>query len=291
LDEKKVNRLKNKKIILITGMSRGGTNIVWNMVQSHPQVVSTERELTAAILDANRLKMRNFLALTLSNPVVRLPLIKNLVASWLDNLLFERKRRALKDPYSSQKYEGVLYKADEVDDAVLCLKAPNRDMYLVDLLQSMYPEVYVVNVIRNCYAICDSWKRRGVTVERSGTLYDHYTRTMLAMEKRLPHVRLWKFEDVLADPFGKAEEIFAFAKLEPLTIPKLRVKSKAIVNEAGEVKTPYGGTGAKNWYDRDTIAKVIVPHQSTLQAQRLSPQERETFERYAASIMQELGYN
>jgi hypothetical protein len=283
--------LKNKKIILITGMSRGGTNIVWNIIQSHPQVVSTERELTAAILDANRLKLRNLLALSLSNPLFRMPPFKNMVAGWLDNLFFERKRRALKDAYSRQKYDGVFYDADEVENAVLCLKAPNRDMYMADLLQAIYPEVYVVNVIRNGYAICDSWKRRGVTVERSGYLYEHYSRTMLAMEKRLPNVRLWKFEDVLADPFGKAEEFFAFAKLEPLSIPKLRVKSKAIVNESGEVKAAQGATGAKNWYDRESIGQVIVPHQSTLQAQRLSPQDRETFERYAASIMQELGYN
>src|SRR5688572_29400610 len=100
-------------------MSRGGTNIIWNIVQSHPQVVSTERELTAAILDANRLKLRNALALTLSNPIMRMPPFKNLVASWLDNLLFERKRRALKDAYSRQKYEGVFYDAEEVENAVL----------------------------------------------------------------------------------------------------------------------------------------------------------------------------
>lgn len=283
--------MKNKKIILITGMSRGGTNIVWNIVQSHPQVISTERELTAAILDANRLKMRNFLALSLSNPLFRLPPFKSLIAAWLDKLFFERKLRALNDVYSRQKYEGIIYEAEEVENAVLCLKAPNRDMYLADLLQAIYPEVYVINVIRNGYAICDSWKRRGVSVERSGYLYDHYTRSMLAMEKRLPNVKLWKFEDVLADPFGKAEEFFAFAKLDPLTIPKLRVKAKAIVNESGEVKSPHGGVGGKNWYDRETIKQVIVPHQSTLQAGRLSLEDRQTFERYAASIMRELGYN
>ena len=30
--------MKNQKVIVVNGISRGGTNILWNMIQSHPAV-------------------------------------------------------------------------------------------------------------------------------------------------------------------------------------------------------------------------------------------------------------
>ncbi len=32
--------MKNKNVVLLIGLSRGGTNIAWNVLQSHPGICS-----------------------------------------------------------------------------------------------------------------------------------------------------------------------------------------------------------------------------------------------------------
>jgi hypothetical protein len=174
---------------------------------------------------------------------------------------------------------------------VLCVKTGNRDMYLVDLLHQMYDEVYVVNVVRNGYAVCDSWVRRGNKAERNGWLYKHYVDYMFGLQERYPNVRFWKFEDVLNDPLGKAQEIYEFAQLEPTKLDKIRLKVKPVTKQDGSRATTYRGHGSKYWFSRETISELIVPNQSDIQASLLSQIDRANFEKNALAALQKLGYN
>lgn len=283
--------MKNKKVIVIVGLARGGTNITWNMVQSHPQVVGAIHELTATITKTNNTHIRNLAALAFGHPFMRLPIAHQLAGNWLDDLFFREKLRALDDEYAKQKYDAVEYTRQEVEDSVLCLKAVNRDMYIVDLLHKIYDEVYIINIVRNGYAVCDSWLRRGNKAKHNGWLYNHYTRYMFSLQKRYPHVRFWKFEDVLNDLFKIAQEFFEFSELKPTELEKLRLKVKSVIKKDGTRSTTYKGRGSKHWFSRETIHELIVPNQSDIQASLLSDADRNDFEYYAKAVLEKLGYN
>lgn len=283
--------MKNKKVVVIVGLARGGTNITWNMVQSHPKVVSTIPELTTVIAHTQNTHLRNLAALAFGNPLVRLPIIRQLAGNWLDDLFFREKLRALDDLYAKQKYDSVDYTRQEVEDSILCLKALNRDMYIVDLLHKMYDEVFVINIVRNGYAVCDSWLRRGNAAKRNGWLYNHYTEYMFGLQERFPHVRFWKFEDVLNDPFKIAQEFFEFAELEPTQLDKIRLKVKSVIKKDGTRSTTYGASGSKHWFSPETITDLIEPNQSAIQAKLLSDADRADFEYYAKAALEKLGYN
>ena len=40
---------KFEKLIQVVGLCRGGTNIVWNIIQSHPEIIGTGYELNEII--------------------------------------------------------------------------------------------------------------------------------------------------------------------------------------------------------------------------------------------------
>jgi hypothetical protein len=284
--------MKHNKVVVVVGLARGGTNITWNILQSHPQVISTILELSQTIANSTNPLICNLTAVTLGSPIFLLPPLQQWIGAWLDNNFFNEKLRVLDDAYAKQKYEDVFYTREEVENGVLCLKAANREMYLLDLLYKMYgDQLYIVNVVRNGYALCDSWMRRGHEAGKNGRLYHHYTSYMLELANRFPNVRCWKFEAVLADPFAAAEEIYSFAQLEPTQLDKLRLKTKRVINPKGEFRESYGGEGAKHWFSRETIFDLIEPDQSNIQANLLSVADRKAFEAHAKVVLDKLGYN
>lgn len=43
--------MKNSKIVVLNGLERGGTDIVWNILQTHPQLCSPELETGEILLN------------------------------------------------------------------------------------------------------------------------------------------------------------------------------------------------------------------------------------------------
>jgi hypothetical protein len=283
--------VKHTKAVVVVGISRGGTNITWNLLQSHPQLVATIKELGEEINFVHNNRVRTVIDMMLGSPLVSNSPLRGFVGGWLDEHLYDAKMRGFNDVYARQKSETADYSLEEMQKTALLLKAGDRDMYLVDLLYKTYPELYVITLVRNGFAVCESWMRRGNSVEKTAKRYQHYMSFMLDMHDKYENCLLMRFEDVLNDPFTQTERMFKFANLEPISLPKLRLKTKKVVNPSGEHEARYGGEGAKHWFTRETISDLLVPDQSELQENRLSEIDRETFLKYAGAIMERLGYN
>ena len=283
--------MKQKKAVIVVGMSRGGTNITWNILQSHPQLGAPIKELGQEVNITTDNRMRTVLDMALGSPFVSQTPLKNLVANWLENRLYRSKMSGLADTYARQKSEDEIYTSDELAQAALLLKSTDRDMYLMDLLHQIYPDLYIITLVRNGFAVCESWIRRGHSAEKAGKRYRHYVGTMLDMHDKYDNCLLVRFEDVLHEPFTQAEIMFSFAKLEPISLEKLRLKIKRVVNKSGEHETPFGGEGGKAWFTRENIGDLLIADQSDVQYQRLTEVDRNMFLKYSGAIMERLGYN
>lgn len=223
------------KLIVISGFARGGTNMLWNIIQSHPRIESPPTEV-------NKLS--------------------------IDDVLAQHSQ----------------------SDAV-CLKATDYGINKIEDIAKYAVNIplFIIFLIRNGYAICDGYVRRGYKSSRAGKIYANVGKKMRQIHETMDNVCVVRFEDMVSDPFNLAESLFKFIGM-PQTVDRLRLKSKKIVTQDGRHLAPYGDQGQKYWFTRDTIGEIIDPNIDDIQSSRLSGDDLETFEKYATEMLVEWGY-
>lgn len=287
--------MKNKRMIVINGFSRGGTNILWNILQSHPEVVSS-------IYETGQL-FKTLKVPALRAPLSRLGDSKLFQLSGL-SLVFRRYVEQLKlqnlkgHPHSEDELgdnrfreEGVEYSEEELPGCAICFKSLNEDIELNPLFRGISSEVRYVGIVRNGYALCHSWVKRGQDAAGIGRLYQKYAGYLLRMQRTEPHRYLVvRFEDLISDPFGYSEKLNRFLDLSPAKLSKLRLRVKNITNEKGERVTPFGEFNRKYWFSPENVHELLVKEVSDFAVQLLTDRDRAQFERYAGSALRALGY-
>jgi hypothetical protein len=209
----------------------------------------------------------------------------------MDRRFFSAKMQNLEDPDNQFMYEGRKYTPAEVESSALCLKSLHWEIAFNPVFSRMYEDIHFIGVLRNGYAWCEGWMRRGGSADVAGKFYQEYADLMLHQADELGRYHFIKLEDVLADPFGSAKRLFKFAELEPATLTKLRLKSKRVMGSQGEHKVRYGVENSKYWFDSGEIGDILDPGISTIQATRLDTADRAAFEKEAASALARFGYD
>lgn len=280
--------MKKPRAIVINGLSRGGTNILWNILQSHPQVCSPIHETGELIFD--HISPFTLLDPSTAKRVAAWPITSRLGRGYLLRQFEKWKLQNLQSPDNSTKYEGVPYSRQEVEDCVICFKGVDSDVDLNGLLESMYGDVAHVVLVRHGHAVCNGWKRRGVSPKDAGRKYASLLRRMLASNDGSRTFILIKFEEMLRDPFGIAGRLFEDLHLEPTELPKLRLKSKRVLGDSGTHDAAFGQEGRKYWFAPDEICAVLDADINARQIANLKNDARRDFDSKASEIMKELGY-
>jgi hypothetical protein len=283
--------MKNPKVIVVNGISRGGTNILWNMIQSHPAACGAMHETSRIFAPGMRHNLRFVGDFVLKQPALRVPPLLNIAGRLIDNRIYHFKLQNYLDSFNGYKAEGDAYTLEEVRQSAVVLKSINRTIYATPLFARIYgPRAYFVAIVRDGYGICESWVRRGIPADKTGRQYRQFVETMLRYAEQYPRYMMVKFEDILDQPFEVLERVFHFLELEPPAVEKFRLKSKAVLTEDGKHEAPYGHKGAKYWLDRDTICDFLVEDIADIQKRALSPETIAAFEREAMPALQALGY-
>jgi len=283
--------MKHSKVIVLNGFSRGGTNIAWNLLQSHPDVCSPILE-TGELLYRRlfRLLPKSWTRRMLSQPRFLDSIPGRLIQQQINQLFYRWKLKNLGHRDNGMKDDGVPYTAEEVKRSVLCLKSTNFDIDLIDCFQRMYSDVYCIGLVRDGYSLCEGRVRRGQSAEVVGQQYRQIGQQMIDRAGDTDRFLLLRFDDVLADPFATAERLYAFCKLQPLAIPKLRLKSKRILTADKKHKPLFGEVNRKYWFDRISITDVLDQKIDQVQASQLSPADLAQFEKHALPVLEYLGY-
>ncbi len=282
--------MKNEKVILINGTNQGGSNILWNILQSHPSVCHPFRETGETILEIFSWLPRKLVLLFLYEIKIYDKPLGMRLAKALDNEFYKMKLKNFGDPDNGTKYDGVEYSEEEVKNSVLCIKSLNYELYFNEIFQKYYKDLYFIGIIRNGYAFCDSWLRRNRTAFDAGLMYKFVGERMLEYQKTVDRYKIVKFEDILNDPFGMAEELYKFCDLEPTSLDKLRFKSKKVLSSDGHHQVRTGEVNRKYWFDRENISEIIKTDIDEIQAGQLSNGDREAFEQNASSMLKYFGY-
>lgn len=283
--------MKNSKVIIVNGISRGGTNILWNLIQSHPAVCGAMRETSRIFAPFQKHELRFVAEAWMRFPLLRMPPLLAIAGQFIDTRLYNFKLQNFGDPFNGFKSEDVPYTREEIADSAVCLKSINKSIYATGLFDRIYGKrLFTIGLVRDGYGICESWIRRGIPAAKTGRRYRQYAQSMIDYSQKNERYELVRFEDILADPFGQMEAIFRFAQLDPPQIERYRLKAKRVMSEDGTYETPFGSLGHKYWLDAEAMRRFLVPNVAENQAQRLSPEDRAAFEHEALPILKHLGY-
>jgi hypothetical protein len=269
----------NTRVIILSGFARGGTNIAWNILQSHPDICAPMYETGELFSRSWSLRLCGLLS-------GRTDACQRII----DTSLFRSKLISLEHPDNKFIAEGKIYTKKQVANAALNLKSVNNDIFLTDTLLKVYPDLYFIGLVRNGYALCDGYLRRGGTATEAGRLYHRIAKEMKRYSDIIPRFKMIKFEDILQQPFDIAEELFTFTDVSPKKLERLRLKSKKVINKQGEHKATFGKENRKYWFDRNNIGQILNPNVNQTQMDRLTDETIHEFNREAGFALEFFGY-
>jgi hypothetical protein len=294
----------NKAPIFVNGFQRGGTNILVNLIVSHPEVCAVgetqkifygrdkeplaKRWLQRAsylpiflaarqhIFWPERFSERN----KLPDPVMR----------YTDWIFYRNKLSA--DHHQAPTAAIPIDKAQRAGVRFLC-KNVNGVVFASHVFADMYPDATFLGLIRNGFALCESFVRRGWTAERFGRMYETVCQKMIKDNQTLTNYHLVRFEDIIDDPAGSTREVYNYLGLDIGLVPRFRLQAKKSMDKNGERRYSFGGMVDRevHWFPIDQLENYIQKDVNQNQIDRLSKEDQRTFLRYAQGSMEVLGYH
>ena len=185
----------NKSPVFIVGFTRGGTNILMNMLLSHPDPCKPTGE-TAQVFKGRceeplwrtlqRRACYDFLLRFMaehdlfdSKDLPPRPEMSKTAAYFIDSVLHREKVAARSTAQNKYKFEGIEYQPEEIEQARLLTKNVNGIVFMTDALANMYPDATFFGLIRDGRALCESHIRRGETLSRVARIYQRVGRAIV----------------------------------------------------------------------------------------------------------------
>lgn len=288
------------------GFSRGGTNLVLNLLRSHPDVCSPRGEThevfrgkpsePRGVRLAKRLRALPIRLLQGGDPfdagdwTPRGPW-HPLTRICVDRVLHGEKLRALGDGQNRWKSEGAPYARREIAAARLLCKNVNGLVLLSRELARTWPDATFVALVRDGRAVCEGHARRGLDVAEAARRYELGCRTIAEDAERIPRFHVFRYEDVVASPRESLEDLYEAAELDVARVAKIRLETKAVIDASGaHVDVLGGGEKRLVWYDVDDFADHFRPDANANQIARLSDAEKERITDVCGWSLRRFGY-
>lgn len=287
-----VQSLTFMKVIIISGLARGGTNVLWNAIQSHPAFCSPVYE-TNEILRNKKYFPRIYQYII--NRYDRLPgMARKLVNAYVSKVFHTLKMANLNDPFNKFKTEHEEYTREELDRCNLVLKgvtsANSFELRHTEFLNAVYPAAYNLRLIRNGYAVCEGWTRRGSDARKAGLMYRKFGERIIEDSSVLENYKVLRYEDLIADIFGVTEQLFLWTG-EDTSLQKIRLKTKRVVKADGSHEEIFGKADHKYWVSAEELGRFIDVKINEKQIAKLSSEDIRKFEAEAAPVLRHFGYN
>ena len=293
----------NRAPIFINGFSYGGTDLIVNILASHPEVCllsgetdevfhSKSPELAGRIIRRAAAWPLEMLAggeLTRTTYLFDRRPLPRLALRYLDLIFYMDK---LTSPKNNYKSEGVRYTLSEVRASRFLAKSVNGTVLVNDIFASAYPDATFIAIVRDGLALCESYTRRGRSADKIGAMYDRVSRKMLEYSGTIESYHIVRFEDMVADPVGFMRTVYAYAGLDPAAVTKVRLQSKPVTHSDGTRKYVFGSGADRevNWFPVEDLPRHIIGNANENQRLRLSDKDRDAFLGVAGGAMKELGY-
>lgn len=184
------------KAIIINSMPRSGSNILWNLIGSSPDVQMTRTEF-AGFCGYNR----NFAVKIMMRMGALCPAVP-IAKQYVRDMATCSARDAI-------SFDTQLYKSRGMDkeaERVVCFKMMGGDNIFNALVARSFDEVRFVFMTRDGAGVCDSLYRRGVSAEDAAEFYYKTMTRMLEQHRKTGGIFV-KYEELMSDVKGVTEAL------------------------------------------------------------------------------------
>jgi len=229
-------------------MSRGGTNLLWNIIQSHPAVIDSYYELNEIFGAKTQITLLEKARIEAPSLIKGIPLNNsNLIQDRIKKYAWYSFKR---DPYNNYKTPDTLYQDAEFSDLVIATKLVsswetdylrkilkrNDALKYIPQIEKTYPSMKVVFLVRNGLAVAEGWGRRGASIEAAAHWYRKYLLFYQSYVNANPNrAMIIRFEDLLIDPFLSASKVYDFLSLSSESDMALRIAIKPTIRSNHEI--------------------------------------------------------
>jgi hypothetical protein len=291
----------NPAQIFVIGFQRGGTNILTNLLGSHPDTRFLGRETHMVFYGKAREPVAKWFRRLLYLPLlvggrghlfrpaslaerrgIPRPLMR-----YADLLLY---RESMANATTQQDTNGTGRLAQS-DKRLLC-KNVNGLVFVTPLLREMYPDATFIALVRNGLALCEGYTRRGMPAAAFGEIYKKVSERMLDDAARVPNYHIVRFESLISDPLGVIKDVYRHASLDISAVSRYRLQAKRSMERDGKRTYTFGGTQDREirWFDPSEIGNCFRKDVDASQIALLGERDRSEFLGVASGAMERLGY-
>lgn len=295
--------MKNNAPIILNCFSRGGSNILWNILLSHPDVCSPiEETLQIFRFDWRAPRWTGLQAAFLTGQLRffdqwNLRPRASISASakeFIDSTLFKWKMKTIQDDEMRYKAENVIYTEDEVAASRLVLKNNNGLVLLSDRFRDIYSDACFLFLARDPLPLYESHRRHktpvGTSVDSFAAFYNQMIVHMQSECASRKGMHILRFEDVLNDPLGTAHQVYSWCNLDMGKVSKLRFKAKPHMQADGSHRTEYQ-EGRHYWFAFNELDSMLDSEVNQHQVSKLSLLEVDRLHALTRDACQSLGYS
>jgi len=298
---------KKKEPVMVNGFSHGGTNILINLLLSHPDLCypgethkalaggtkshGTLRRLVKRVsfrIADMRWKVGDLSRVYVLNPRTTFP---HKATGWFKSTLEKEKRRANHESHNLWIWPRERYSFAQRKDSRLLLKNNNGLCLQYNLLRSAFPSARVLCFFRHPFALIESHLRKGRDLEMLLNLFSRVWSSLIKQaQAERERYMLIRFENILAKPQESLEQIYAFAKLDIGRVTHIRLQHKAHYTNNGTYKHSGSYDRQVVWYDPADIGEHLDPAANLRAIQRLDDSIKDRVAHVFQSHMEKMGY-
>ena len=293
----------NKAPIFINGFTRGGTNILMNLVVSHPDVCMLGGEMQVIFYGKQKDKIKKW-----GNMLLYLPILlatrqhyfwpyrlyprrtmPKFLFPYIDLLLFMSKLLAdwnrIRDEFSENTMR-------QIASSRLVGKNVNGVVLTTPMLAELYPDAVFVALVRNGLALANGFMRRGWSAERFANMYEIICQQMLTDAQKIENYIFVRFEDLIDSPAKVLKGLYPKLGLDIGAVDKFRLQAKKSMLEDGTRQYTFGGEVDREiqWFQLSDLHQGMRKDVNKNQIARLSDQDKHTIMHLARKSLVDLGY-
>lgn len=298
--------MQNKEPIFIHGFARGGSNIIMNLLLSHPGVCLSNGE-TDKVFKGTKwdstwsiAKKRLFYdfpicLLTGQNLFSQTNLqrrkhVPDYLKTYIDLILYRGRYIAMVDTHNRYRSENIEYREEELKDCRLLTKGLGGIAFTVDMFSEMYSDATFLGLVRNGFALCEGFVRRGFDPKDVGYMYNTVARQIIKSAAERTNYHLYYYEDMVENPLEFMKKIYTAARLDSDEVKKIRLQSKGIMQSDGKRVHLKGRDREVFWHEKADLHNFIKNDVNQNQILQLKKKDRDKFLSVAGGVMEELGY-
>jgi hypothetical protein len=159
------------------------------------------------------------------------------------------------------------------------------------VFSAMYPDATFIALVRNGFALCEGYTRRGRSAAHAGKMFETVCQQMLQDAKRIPNYHIVRFEDMVSDPVAVLTEIYRHAGLDISRVTKFRLQVQESTGKDGRRSFAFGATDRETrWFSLAELGNCFRRDVNENQIARLGEQDKRIFLQHAERSMEQLGY-